>query len=284
MSAFRLVTVLGCVSAFACGPSEKSQPAEPQKPAPTDAGIAANAPAPTPKVAFSGSVTGVIRLAPGVSLPLAVLPTSGTADTVVAPGCPAITAADAKRVQEDPQTRGLSPIHVALTGMTAAPPREPVTHDVLIQDCRLRPGLIGAVSGDKLRVTNRSNTAFLPLLPGDAFMQAILPDATREVELKGLGPAELKCGFGSYCGESIVLAVAHSLFAVTDSSGQFSISGVPLDQDLTVHAWHPLFDVADAKFRLSAAEPSKVVEFVLTPSAAAAPPQPAESSKPQKKR
>lgn len=287
MHALRWVGVLGCVSVLGCG-GDKAPPAPQPTAAPLDAGAGKGSNPTTqpeaPKADFSGRVTGLVRLAPGVSLPLAVLPAAGTKDTVIAPGCPEITKADAKRVTENAETHGLSPVHVALTGMSAAPPREPVTHNLVIQDCRLQPGLIAAQTGDTLRLTNRSTTAFLPVLPGDSFMQALLPEASREVPLSGIGPADVKCGFGSYCGESVILSVAHSLFAVTDSSGAFSIEGVPLDQELTVHAWHPLFEVSGAKFKLSAAEPHKQVELLLKPNASVAASPEAASSPAKKKR
>lgn len=288
--ALGIVGTLGCLS-LGCsasdkpaspGPESAPDPRGDQRERPADAGagaVDAGRVPDAPKADFAGKVTGTIRLAKGAALPLAALPESGTKDSVIAPGCPEISAKDAKRVLENAATRGLSPVHVALTGMTASPPQQAVVHEVFIDECRLRPALIGAKVGDTLRVTNRSKASFLPLLPGDSFMQAMLPDAAREVPVGGIGAADLKCGFGSYCGESVVLAVAHSLFAVTDSEGHFTISGIPLDQELTLHAWHPLFDVAIATFKLTSEEPSKGLDLQLVPAKSKAASEPASPTK-----
>ena len=163
MSRLRWAGVLGCLSVFACGGGEKPPapgPAAPPADAGTKAAEPAPAPPPQPTADFSGVVRGTVRLAKDALLPLQRLPEAGGKDTVIAPGCPDIGPADAKTVQQNATTGGLSPVHVALTGMSAAPPREAATHELFIQDCRLHPLLIAAKAGDTLRLSNRSNKAF----------------------------------------------------------------------------------------------------------------------------
>lgn len=243
-----------------------------------DAG-ATQAPQPeAPKVEFTGTLRGFVKLAEGAKLPLAPLPEKGKTDTAIAPGCPPIGEPDRKQVAEHEGSHGLSPLHVAITGMTAAPKRSPVTHELEIRDCRLAPGMIAAMTGDTLRITNKSQAPFLPLMPRESFMQALLPGAQREAPISGIGPMALKCGFGAYCGESTLLSTSHSLYAITDAEGRFTITGVPLDQELTVHAWHPLFTPTSATFKLTNAERSKEVELTIQPVAAAPEGAPTETA------
>jgi hypothetical protein len=231
-----------------------------------------------PSADFSGRVKGLVKLREGAALPTLSLPEDVLRQTAatVPEGCPALSAADEQRVEQNPSTGGLSPVHIAITQMSAAPPREKRTQQVFIDDCRLKPGLVAAMHGDVLRVTNRAHTAFLPVLPGDSFMQAIMPGKSREVELNGLGAFDVQCSFGGYCGSTMLVVVAHSLYAVTDSEGRFEITGIPLDEELTLHAWNPLFDVTTASIKLTKAEPEKELELVLTPQVAATGTKPPE--------
>jgi hypothetical protein len=261
----RLAAVVAAVGALACGGSDKGAPAK------ADAGSSAPA---KPSIDFSGSVTGVVKLAEGQTLPLTAALTPGTKNTVIPPGCPPLSDDDRRPVSEQAETHALSPIHVAITGMSAAPPRAPQTHEVTIEGCRLKPKLVAAMNGDKLKVINRSQTAFLPVLPKDPFMQAILSGDSREAPISFIGPSPLSCGFGSYCGESLLVSTAHSLYAVTDAQGHFTISGVPLDQELTIHAWNPVFEATSAPFKLTREASSKTIELALTPLAPAEPTSP----------
>jgi hypothetical protein len=250
--------LLGCSS-----PSAPTPGAEKAK-AVADGG--ASTPKPSkPKPEFVGTLQGIVKLATGAELPLAPLPPRGKTDTVVAPGCPDINEADRRQVHESPTTGGIFPLHVAITQMTEAPQREPMTHDMEIRDCRLWPGMVAMRTGDKLRVINKSKAPFLPVLPRESFMQALLPDTERETTVSGIGPVTIKCGFASYCGEAVLVSTAHTLYAVTDSSGRFTISGVPINQKLKVFAWHPLFKAASADFELTSGERTKDVELSIEP-------------------
>lgn len=235
---------------------------------PSEAALQENKAAPSAD--FSGRVKGLIKLREGAALPTLSLPeqTARQAAAAVPQGCPALSAVDERKVEQHPTTGGLYPVHIAITQMSAAPPREKRTHEIVIEDCRLKPGLVAAMHGDVLRVTNRAHTAFLPVLPGDTFMQAIMPGKSREVDLNALGAFDVQCSFGGYCGSTMLVTVAHSLYAVTDAEGRFEITGVPLDEELTVHAWNPLFDVTTASIKLTKAEPTQELVLALTPQVA----------------
>ncbi|MDB4990930.1 MAG: hypothetical protein JWN04_6108 [Myxococcaceae bacterium] len=236
-----------------------------------------------PPLEFVGVVRGIVKLAKGAKVPLAPFPQlNGLTPPSVEP-CPTPDATDQRSVTLSKQTGGLFPIHVALTGMTGAPKREPVTHDVFIDACRLRPTLVGAMRGDQVRITNRSEMPLVPRLPGASFMRGLMHGDAQQGPLKQTRTT-IDCNFGSYCGESLVIATTHPLYAVTSQEGFFAIEQVPLDQDLKIHAWNPLFEVTSAPFRLSHEQPEQMIELTLTPTAAAAatksgPPKPLAAPK-----
>jgi hypothetical protein len=118
-------------------------------------------------------------------------------------------------------------------------------------------------------VVNRSDAPLLPALPGDKFMQAIVRGDAREFTVKLLGPNPVSCGFANYCGESSIIAISHPLYALTSTEGGFTIEGVPLDEELILNAWHPLFEVTSEPFKLSSVAREKVFELTLKPTAAA---------------
>jgi hypothetical protein len=223
-----------------------------------------------PSADFSGVVRGIVKLAPGATLP--TLPQPKTPPVNATAPCRPFAQDDLRVVSQSADTQGLSPIHIAITQMTAVPETKPTTRDVFIRGCRLTPGVVGAMVGDEIRVLNESDVPLVPRLPGDSFMKGLLKGESRTIKVARFGPAQITCGLGGYCGQSMVIAVAHPLFAVTDGRGEFVIRGVPLDQDITVHAGHMLFAVASQKTRLSKAEPEKTIELVLTPNAPGAVP------------
>jgi hypothetical protein len=224
-----------------------------------------------PSAEFVGVVRGTVTLKAKAKLPLAppILGAEGS-KPISTPPCPPVDLYDRRTVQANETNQGLSPVHVAITGMTAVPTREPRVYEISIDACRMRPTLLGAMRGDTIRLSNRSEATFLPMLPGDRFMRGLMPREAREFVTKRLGPTPLSCGFASYCGESSVITLSHPLYAVTDAQGSFTIERVPLDQKLTLHAWHPLFEVTSVEFELSASEPDKRVSIELAPSPPAA--------------
>lgn len=212
-----------------------------------------------------GSISGVVRLADGATVPLAPAPKQSGRVLVDPPApCSPWSERDRQLVATG-EAGALSPVHVAVTGMSTAPQRAAVTHRITFVDCRLTPRLIGAMVGDTVEVVNTSEVPLLPVLPTDKFMQAMLKGQTRSFEVKNLGPLSISCGFGAYCGEVTIIGLAHSRYAVTDARGEFKIEQLPLDQDLQLHAWHPLFEVTSEPFRLSASEPSRTVQLRLRP-------------------
>jgi hypothetical protein len=252
--------------ACACKKNEAHEESAPKRAPEGAADAPARAAPEKPAADFSGKLTGIIKLREGADLPTSTLPANIRKSVASVPaGCPPLSEADERTVARDPETQGLSPVHLAVTQMSAAPSREPRTHEVAIEDCRLTPRMLGVMQGDNLRVINRSKTTFLPVLPGDKFMQAILPGATREVPLDAPGSLEVHCGFGGYCGATMLVSVAHSLFTISDRKGHFTIEGIPLGEELIVHAWHPLFEVTSEPFKLSGEEPHKSLELTLSP-------------------
>jgi hypothetical protein len=214
--------------------------------------------------AFEGTVRGIVKLAHGAKLPIAPPVLSHGATPPSIQPCPEVDINDQRTVTLAKETGGLSPIHVALTGMRAVPPLEPRTHDLFIDACRLRPTLLGVRRGDMVRVTNRSEMALVPQLPGAPFMRGLLRGESQQFEAKQT-QNKVQCSFGSYCGETLVIATTHSLYDVTTNEGFFTIEKVPLDQPITVHAWHPLFEENSVKLTLTKHKPEQMVEIVLTP-------------------
>ncbi len=219
---------------------------------------------------FSGVVRGVVKLAPDATLPLALPVLShGVKPPSIAP-CPDVDENDQRVVSQSKETGGLSPMHVALTGMQTAAPTEQQTHEVFIDACRMRPTLVGARKGDLIKLTNRSEMALVPQIPGESFMRGLLRGDSHIFEARQT-QTKLQCSFGSYCGGSLVVATTHSLYDVTTEQGFFEIKNVPLDQPLTVHAWHPLFRENSVKVELSKEKPEAMVEILLTPAPPKAP-------------
>ena len=272
-AAASLALVLGvvgaCEKAAAPAPAEKTQAVQ-----------GSNAAA-KPSADFSGVVRGIVKLAEGATLPMAPVPERPP----VNPGgsCRPYADDDRRVVSQFAGTGGLTPIHLAVTQMTAVPEHKPQTHDLYIRNCRLTPGVVGAMKGDELRIVNESDQPFMPVFPGDPFMKGLLKGESRTIKLERFGPAKVACGFAGYCGESTIITVAHPLYTVTNERGEFEIKGIPLDQDIMVHAGHMLFEVSTLKMRLTKAEPTKTVEFVLTPLPATAKPfQVKEADRPAK--
>jgi hypothetical protein len=245
----------------ACSSGEKAQ--TPAAGAPGSA--AQQAAVKKPQADFSGVLHGVVKLVEGAEVPRAPEPV----ERVVPPPAPCLPYGDADRdvVSMAADTRALSPVHVAITQMASAPEHKPTQVDLRIDSCRLGPKLVGAVSGDSVRVTNHSDVAMLPLLPGDTYLESIAKGKSRSAKITRLGPTRIKCGIAGYCGESIVITLSHPLFAVTNEKGEFTIKGVPLGQDLTVHAAHPHVGVVSQKFRLTKEKPEHTLELVITPRA-----------------
>jgi hypothetical protein len=234
-----------------------------------EAGVQAVDAGPPPE--FVGVVRGIVRLAKGVPVPLAPVPKMGNGqlDATTTPPCPALDVSDRQTIRRADKGGGLSPVHLAITGMSDVPKRSPKVHELFLDACRLRPVLLGAMRGDTVRVTNRSDMPLLPLLPGDKFMTGMLRNEQREFELTIKGSMPIRCNFGNYCGETTIVSLSHPFYAVTDAEGHFVIEQVPLDQELQIHAWHPLLNVKTVTLKLTKDEREKTIELTVEPTPAA---------------
>ena len=221
-----------------------------------------------------GTIRGRVQLLPDAAVPLGPDPQKLAALAASSGSCPPLDAND-RRVLEMDESRGLSPVHVAVTGMTSVEKRAPVTHELYIDGCRLTPTLIATVRGDRVKLVNRSEETFVPVISGEAFGTALAFKGSKEFEVDYLGTRSVLCKLGNYCGTTFVVGLAHPLQAVTDRAGSFEIEGVPLGQELSVHAWHPQLIVASEAFTLTAEAPEKELVLTIKPvaSQAAAPPQ-----------
>jgi hypothetical protein len=215
-------------------------------------------------------IEGVVRLAPGAELP------RDAQNAMVAPhGRPELPERCTPPQERDRepvrQVRGdhLAGMVVAASEFSGEIPHEPVTHDIFIRDCRLTPSSVVATLGDRLRLVNETNYPFLPEL-GGGMMTALLHGQSREVELGRAGMRTLACGFAASCGQALIVTQYHPLHAVTDETGRFRIENVPVNEELRVDAWHPLFNEAGEALTLSPGE-TREIEIVVTP----APPPPA---------
>lgn len=207
---------------------------------------------------------GVVRLAEG-----AEAPAYPTHPMVPPQGRPAPPEACAPPQQTDraplvpAADRALNGVLVAIHDFAAIPAHEPVTHEMTITDCRLSPRLVVATRGDRLRLTNRTDYPFLPNF-GMGVMQALLHEASREVELGEGGVRTLECGFAAPCGRAEIVTLYHPLHAVSDEAGRFRIEGIPAGEELRVSAWHPLLEEASQTLTLRGGE-TRRVELVVTP-------------------
>jgi len=216
-----------------------------------------------PVAKATGTIEGTVLLLEGAELPSLGDPKKSAKLVLTDPPkpCTPIGAEDGFPVKRDSASGGLSSIHVAITGMKDIAPAKPLTHDLRLVDCRLDRPLLAARVGDSVRINNLSGVPLLPSMASDAFMEAILANSSRTIELKRQGTDRLSCKFGAFCGQTDLLITGHSLFAVTDKTGHFRIDGVPLDQEITVHAWHPLFDESHEALALK--EPTRSATLTL---------------------
>lgn len=164
----------------------------------------------------------------------------------------------------------LSGVLVTLGDFETEPPHEPVTHEVVIRDCRLSPSIVVATRGDRLRLVNETDYPFVPNL-GEGLSRALLHTQARILELPQGGMRTLECGFAASCGRTEIVTLYHPLHAVTDESGHFRIEGVPANDELRVSAWHPLFQEAGETITLRPGE-TRRLDITLEPAPAPEPP------------
>ncbi|MCA9600647.1 MAG: hypothetical protein KC417_01410 [Myxococcales bacterium] len=160
--------------------------------------------------------------------------------------------------------RGLENVVIGATDFKRAPKHKPATRAVTIDDCRLSPQVIAATRGDTLRLTNNTDYPFLPELGTSQLLQTLLHRETRDIALEQGGVLKLGCGFAAECGRTDVMVFYHPVHAISGKAGKFRMVNVPADEDVKLHAWHPLFEEAIQTVRVKPGQTVRVT-FVLRP-------------------
>jgi hypothetical protein len=199
----------------------------------------------------SGAIEGTITLEDGSTLP-AYPPEQMrrqvlnlTEPEPMPEGCSPASDDDRRPVQVS--GAGLSGVMVAVTGFSRYSKRAPLTHEVVLSNCRLHPMLVVAAKDDLLRLRSEIDYPFMPSLGDNPVVEALIKGQEKIVPLNQAGPRALLCGFTAPCGRTDIVVINHSLYAVTGEGGRFRIDKVPAGEVLTVNAWHPLFEAAGLK-------------------------------------
>jgi hypothetical protein len=222
----------------------------------------------------SSVLEGTVRLAEGAELPL--WPANPLVEPTPRPPIPD-TCTPPQESDRRPvrlaEGRGLAGVMVAIGQYDRAVEHEPVTHELVIRDCRLQPSIVVGTAGDTLRITNETEGYhFMPHLGIPGPLTAILSGQSREIVLGRGGHQPIVCGFLAPCGRTDVMTAYGPLHAVTDEHGHYVIEQIPAGDEVTITAWHPLFNQQDQTATLEAAE-RRTLDFVLAP-APAPPPRP----------
>lgn len=226
-------------------------------------------PGSAPVVVDTGVVEGVVRLAEGAQLPAyrpeqmerKVLEHTERAPLPDSCSPPKTTDREPVRLGDDGALEG---VMLGLSGFKTQPQRAPMVHEVKIEDCRLTPRLVVAMKGDQLRVTNALDYPFMPTYGDSPVVRTLVRGQTYEAPLDKPGVSPLLCGFTAPCGRTDVVVMLHPLATVSDAQGKFRFDKFPADEDVTLSAWHPLFNEARVQVRVAAGE-TKRVELVLIP-------------------
>jgi hypothetical protein len=244
--------------------------------APASGGAATPKPS-EPAKPSTGIVSGIVRLAPGATLP---------SYTVEQMEKQVLTQAERAKPPEacsPPKLNDRTPVALgddgALIGVVIAasgfskPPsaRPPQTLEVQIVDCRLTPKIVLAQVGDTLRVRNQVDYPFMPAYGAVDTVKTLIPGQTYDVVIDKPGVATVACGFTSPCGRTDVVTLQHTFAALSDDKGGFRFDTFPADEPITLSAWHPAFQEATVEVVVGAGE-DKRVELVLTPAPQAAAP------------
>jgi len=219
----------------------------------------------TPQGSF-GTVEGVIRMADGSEVP-SFAEIRSPAQPAIPEACTPPQISDRQPVGMD-DARNLEGILVQASGFSEAAmesvAREPMTHELFIRDCRLTPRFIPAVRGDTLKLTNETDYPFLPSMGQSGLTQAVLFENSREFALERGGIFNMVCGFAAPCGRADLVVVYHPVHDITEAGGTFRMENVPADEDVVIHAWHPLFEEVSQTVRVGEGETVRV-ELEITP-------------------
>jgi hypothetical protein len=212
---------------------------------------------------------GSIRLAPG-----AVLPSYAPQDMerkvldqlergTLPETCTPPKTTDRTPVRMTPDGK-LIGVMVTVSDFKKNPERAPRIYDVAIRDCRLTPSLVVAARGDSLRITNEVAFPFMPSYGKDPVLKTLMPGQVKDVPLQEPGVSPVLCGFTAPCGRTDVVVLHHPLYTVTGEDGTFRIENFPADENVTVSAWHPLFNAGEQKVTLGQGE-TKVLDLAILP-------------------
>jgi hypothetical protein len=221
-------------------------------------------PAPTTAV-----IEGVVRMAGGAELPsypqqsMEKRILQHTEHAPLPDACAPPKTTDRQPVQVTPDGL-LTNIVIAASDFAKQPQRAPVTHDVTIVDCRLKPSVVVAMKGDTLRVRNELDYPFMPTYGEAPVVKTLIRGQTYEAKLDKPGVSPLLCGFTAPCGRTDVIVMLHPLHTATDAQGKFKLENLPAGEDVKLSAWHPLFEESATQVRLQPGE-VKRIELVLTP-------------------
>ncbi|MDD9934116.1 MAG: hypothetical protein OXT09_10965 [Myxococcales bacterium] len=248
----------------------------------SDGGGAASAPKPTPPAGAAadgepavGTVRGTVRLADGASLPgyspeqmeKRVLDHAKRGPWPEACTPPKLIDRQPVRAREGGALGGLV---IAASQFKQQPKRPQRVHELVIEDCRLRPRTVAAMVGDVLRVKNGVSYPFMPSYGNEPQLRTLTPGQTYDVKLDKPGVTPVLCGFTAPCGRTDVVVMMHPLATTTGDDGSFVIENFPADQKVKLSAWHPLFKEASLELQIGRGE-DKTVELVIEPAVAAVP-------------
>lgn len=269
-----VLVVAALVGAGGCGDCAGARRVEPR---------AAPKPKPaSPAPSNAAWVEGSVRLAEGYDVP-AYLPEDMEKKVLTRMERAALpdVCTPAKTIDRQPvrlTSDGLlSGVMLAVSQFSRQPSRPPVTHEVIIRDCRLEPALVVAMKGDTLRIRNDVDYPFMPGLLRDPVARTLSRGQVYDLPLTAPGVTPVACGFTAPCGRSEVVVMLHPLYAITDAAGNFRFEDFPAGETVTLSAWHPLFLESRLEVHVERGE-HKRLELTLTPLAPA--PQPAEGAAP----
>jgi hypothetical protein len=236
-------------------------------------GAAGSAKATAKGPAQKAVVEGVVRFADGFELP-SYPPEQMTKKLLkqLPPEAPPAACTPPKTTDRQPVTLTpdglLGGVMLAASNFSHQPNRPPLVHEVTIEDCRLKPSLVVAMKGDSLRVQSTVNYPFMPSYNEGSSVRSLIPGQTYDVVLDKPGVAPLFCGFTASCGRTDVIVMLHPVYTTTDASGKFRFDDFPAGENVSLSAWHPLFQEAKIDLRVEPGE-HKTVELVLKPNAQA---------------
>ena len=143
-----------------------------------------------------------------------------------------------------------------------APPAEPAVIDQ--KGCQYHPHVQGMIAGQKLKIISSDPTVHnIHSLPkknreiniGQPKPGETIVDVMKRAEM----PVKFKCDVHPWMA-AFIFVMDHPYFAVTNSKGEFTITGVP-DGEYEVAAWHEVYGEVTAKLTVGGGDASQ--DFAL---------------------